>query len=476
MSDRLELRELGLAAVALFAVTGIAIAMGWYTPVVALLVPVLIAGLVFTPAARPVILLLAASSFVFVWAAPSVAVGSINVYLGEGLLFVVCAATAFDMLREGSPRGLFRDPVSPFVALFGVAALVGVVIGFSQGTAFSDVFGGFRPMVFAFAFVVVRFALARPVWRRGFLIATSVVAVLLAAAQAIQVATGSAVNLFVVGDFSDLIAQDPATGFLRVRPPGLYLEYAVACMAAVYVIWGPKRGRVWALVVLASTLGGIFLSFNRNMLVGFVIALVVAATFSTRRSRFLTVAVVLVLLAFLGFVYLGGPTSSNPVVQRFVSLTDPNARAVALADRNYETGLAFLAASRSPIVGIGWGTPYGASATRVFEDIVASRQRDWVHNQYLASWLRMGLLGAIAFIGIIGATIFSSIRASRFEGDEELTWLAPACLAAMTAFAVSSAVDLVMLSPSNLPVFVTIAAIGSFLWARRRELSGEAAQ
>jgi O-antigen ligase len=472
MAERRSLL-LGLAALVVLLAAGISIGAGSFLPVAAILAPLIIAALVFLPVARPLVVLVASSSFVFVWAAPHVALGSVDIYLGEALLLGAVAATLLQISRDEKGWSSFRDPVTVFVGLYAIASLVAVVVGLGRGTSVSNVASGLRPQVFAGVFLVCRYALDSADWRKRLIVLVSVLAVATAAAQAVQVVLGPHVTLFALGSYQDLIETDAATGFLRVRPPGLYLEYVVACMSAAYLIWGPRTYRVWAAVVGAASLAGVLLSFNRNMLVGFVVGLVVAGAFSLRKRRFVTGLVVLLALGLVGFLYLGGWGSSNPIVERFASITDPAARSVALQDRQYENALAEVAIAGSPVLGIGWGTEYGASAVRVLEGVVAERNRDWIHNQYLASWMRMGLLGMVSFVGIIVATIGAGVRAGRSGISSEFTWLGPATVAAMVALATSATVDLVILNPSNVPVFMLVGALGSFLWTNGRPSRGE---
>jgi O-antigen ligase len=372
------------------------------------------------------------------------------------------------MSRDRRNWGIVHDPVSVFVALYVVALLLGAGVAVGRGTSPPNIASGLRPQLFAASFLVYRYALSSPVWRKRLVVLVSGLTLLVALMQGLQVALGPGAALFAVGSYTDLIELDAATGFLRVRPPGLYLEYVVACMSAAYAVWGPREQRIWALIVFAAAFSGTLLSFNRNMVVGLVAGLAAAGVFSLRKRRLVIGAVVLAAMLLVGVAYTGGGSSSGPVVQRFVSLADPAARSAALEDRRYENGLALAAIARSPVFGIGWGTEYGATAVRVFEGIVAGRNRDWIHNQYLASWMRMGILGLVAFVGLISGTVYGGVRAGRLGEPNEATWLAPATIAAMIALATSATVDLVILSPSNLPVLMLVAAIGSFLWAEGR--------
>jgi O-antigen ligase len=453
-------------------VIGMSVGASAFAPVAVIAGVALVVVAIDRPVLRSVAVLLASSTLVFVWAAPHVTVADIDLYLGEGLLVVAVIATALDVRRTAESLDIFRDPISIWVGLYVAASIVGVAVGLDRETPFSSVASGFRPQVFALSYFVFRFTMRSPESRRLLGRWIAVVAVGVAVMQSLQVALGSGVMLFAVGSYTDLIETDAATGLLRVRPPGLYLEYVVACMSVAYLVWGPRRGRVWVLGVSVATVCGVALSLNRNMLVGLVAGLCVAGAISLKKRRAAAVGLSVVAIAIVVGVYAGGAGLGGPVVERFASLADPTVRSAALQDRQYETALAVAAALTSPVVGIGWGTEYGASAIRVFEGIVAQRNRDWVHNQYVAAWLRMGLLGLLSLLAIIATTMIAATRVVRLGASEELGWLGLATVAAMTSLAISATVDLVILNPSNVPVFMLVAACGSVLWAQIRLSSG----
>ena len=49
--------------------------------------------------------------------------------------------------------------------------------------------------------------------------------------------------------------------------------------------------------------------------------------------------------------------------------------------------------SGSPLVGVGWGVPYGMQGETLQGGVFKYDFHEGIHNQYLGLWLRTGLLG-----------------------------------------------------------------------------------
>ena len=404
------------------------------------------------------VILVSVSGFVTAYAYPKIAAG---VFLSELLLLVAVAACTpkyVVLLRSGTLKG---DWIVWSVALFLVASVLGVGVGVANGAAAKAAVLQFRPMIYLLALIPALVAASDDRGLRKLVAFSAGLAFLVSVVAIVQVVVGPNLILFNVDGFEALVRVDPATGFLRVRPPGLYLVYAAAAWSLCRLVWGaPGRGRVASAVLLIVSLAGIALSFNRNMLVGLVIGVSVAFLFARRKGRAVALVLVMGVLLIGGLLTISAGSLNQPVVARFASLLDSGERGSALSDRAMESAAAWQAVSRKPLTGVGWGPGYGALATRLSRGTVTTFERPWIHNQYLSFWVRAGILGAVALVLIYGIAIVTAGRNSRKAPAEE-DWIDLALVASVTAFALSSLVDIVVANPNNLVVLMGLVAMVS---------------
>ena len=410
------------------------------------------------PAWAYAVVLVSVSAFINVYAYPRL--GSL-VFVSELLLLVAvasCTAKYVGLVRSGELR---VDWVTGLIGLFFVACVAGVPVGVAHGVALSAALSAFRPMLYLLAVIPALVAVSTDQRARRLVLFAAVLAFLVSVASVIQVLVGPSILLFNVEGFEALIRADPATGFLRVRPPGLYLVYAAAAWALCRLIWGPGgRGRPVAGAVLLASLTGIALSFNRNMMVGLVLGVCVAFLSARRKGRAVALVLLVGVLLLGGLMLLDQSDFSQPVVSRFASLFDSGVRGSALNDRAVESAAALQSVSRQPILGLGWGPGYGAVATRLSRGTVTTFERPWIHNQFLSFWVRAGILGALVLVMLYGIAVVSAGRNSRVAPADEY-WIDLALVASITAFALSSLVDIVVANPNNLVVLVGLLAMVS---------------
>lgn len=270
------------------------------------------------------------------------------------------------------------------------------------------------------------------------------VAAVIAAMACLQEIIGQAHPLFVARSLT-VLSQD---GFLRVRPPGQLLEYVALVFACAHLLWGErKRGRLLYAMLM---LGGVLLTGNRDMIVGGTAGLIVAAVFGSGHARsavrFATVA------ALAGVALL--LTSNTGITQRVLSLHNTaQLQSGTLADRSYENNFAEAAIRAHPLLGVGWGAPYGALSAEPVTGVLVDRP--FVHNQYLALWLRTGLLGLLCFAAALWIALRRSLR--------EQSWVGRATVASLVAVGLSSIVGIFVVDASSSVVVVCLLALASTL-------------
>ena len=189
--------------------------------------------------------------------------------------------------------------------------------------------------------------------------------------------------------------------------------------------------------LLATCVGGLLISQNRNMLIGLLFGVVAASVLSVRSSRAImaTFVAASVVVAIVGLAPMIGaaPTSTEGrLAMRVTSVANLQAvNATSLSDRTYENRLAWRALKTSPVFGIGWGTSYGAT--------YQGTTRNWIHNGYLWLWLRLGIVPAVAFIVALLAAVRIGVLWQR-HGESETSWLGSGIIAALLAMMVSALV------------------------------------
>ncbi len=191
------------------------------------------------------------------------------------------------------------------------------------------------------------------------------------------------------------------------------------------------------------------------MLVGAALCLAAVLIVTRRKSKTVValgaIAIALtVLLSFFG---------SGAIGSRVLSLGNPGKlESTTLSDRAYEDSFAVPVIKRHLIFGIGWGANYGADLALVGTGDLTPR--GFIHNQYYGLLLRTGILGLVAYLGLLGATMLVAVRWRRSRAEREDVWLGSALLASVVAFAASSIVGIYVIDPGSTPIVAALFALG----------------
>jgi O-antigen ligase len=308
-------------------------------------------------------------------------------------------------------------PGAALAAFLGILVLVGLLAVADGRAPLTDVFSWGRPFaLLTFFYVVVRL-FPRPEQRRLLLTAGAVLAAV-AGVVALFVALGAGVGDTLKGGGETIVKEEEgAAGLLRVRLAGLSAAYALFWYVVVRAVSAvPGRRFGWALALSGMVLA-IMISFNRNMwlglLAGLVLMMVVGGPFV--RSR-LTAAIAVSLAAIALLATFGSATDSHllePVVKRGSTLFNPRQvqSSNSLSDRGKENRVAWPAAQRNAVLGIGPGVNFGVyNFDFVGPHSVKVEPQLFLHNQYLYLLLICGVPGLIAFLLFLGIPVLRSFR------------------------------------------------------------------
>jgi hypothetical protein len=224
--------------------------------------------------------------------------------LTDFVLFAAFAAWLLVIARGDAERPS-AFPLAPqlMMGIFLLAALGGIFVGTANGA--QSAVSGAREVSYYAVFWLALTTFGNLGQRAFILKLAAIGAVVLVVAQVLQGFFGLHPMLFYDHDpLRELIrcpsggcADPKAEGFPRVRPAGLVLIYVVACFAASYLLWGPRRRRRLILALLAVCMVGILVSLNRNMLIGLTAGLVLTGLLASRRGRFAAVGAALIWFA-----------------------------------------------------------------------------------------------------------------------------------------------------------------------------------
>ena len=403
-------------------------------------------------------------------APPAVGFSSLLFPPAELLLWtsVACLMFMSNPLR-GVWGALAARRESVAMGAFLLAVLGGVVVGVAHGASVHDAAFDMRLMLFYAAFWPALAALAFDSSRRQVFRLVAVCAAAVVVLQAAQVIVGPATSLFWIApsDVASTLTSD-STGFLRVRPPGLTMVYVAAAFSLACLLWGPRRHRLAAWVMSGVTLTGVILSLNRNMLIGLALGLSVAALAAPQRRRFVVMVATLVLI-FTSLVTVGNSAvGSNAVASRIESITNySELKTQTLDDRYYENRIATARIHAHPILGLGWGPPYGAVLATSDDGVVVSQERSYMHEQYLWIWMRAGIAGLLALLIALAFGLLNGLRWFRARWAADDGWLGAGVIVALVALAASSNVAIYLTSPDSVVPLAGVLALAAVL---RREL------
>jgi O-antigen ligase len=342
-----------------------------------------------------------------------------------------------------------------------LAAATGAVTGWQAG-ARSDVIFGARCSVYL---AVVPIAVASLLWRSQLEAATRT----FTAGGAVVAAIG--LTGFVLAQ-GPVIPNGPLVTFTEAGALWwvLMVVLTTACLVAI-----DQRPRLVRILIGLLALLVLALSLRRGFILAALLTLpaagLIAASAEARRFVLL-LAAALVATAVLVAAFLPANRALQPPGAEAV-LTFQESRSRGDRYRRAELANVWANIRRSPVYGLGLGVPW-----RTYEPMPAQYTgfRNYVHAALLWYWLKMGLLGALAYLGYIAAAAWCGRHAWRSGSSPQVrafglaTSLSVIALLFVELTATQSGVDVRLALVMGLAIGICAAAGlgGDSRYSRRR--------
>jgi hypothetical protein len=325
----------------------------------------------------------------------------------EVLLGIAAVGVALERSRTRKPIATPGAMTLPLL-LLAVAALCGLIVGRSADASAIDMLNGLRSVL---TLALVPFLVVNLIETRReleWVLGATVVVVLVKTAfggVAWLIGAGRVIEgtvLTYYAPLANLLLMAFVLGVLAARLRGADLPRIVLWLAPL------------ALAVL-------ILSFRRNFWIALVLGavLVVLVAVGARGRLLLVPAGVLIVIAlYFGLTALSGSQSDSPVVQRAQSLTPSKVQGNAQdryrldEQRNVRAEIA-----RHPVLGIGLGVPWTARYP-LAQALPGGRQ--YTHVLLFWYWLKLGLLGVIAYLWTMAAAVSTGLRVWRTDYDRRV--------------------------------------------------------
>jgi O-antigen ligase len=250
-----------------------------------------------------------------------------------------------------------------------------------------------------------------------------------------------------------------------------FMLLLVSSMLCLALAAGGRRHRLWYAAAAALSLAALGVTFQRaaflGLLVAFSIMFVLLDSVARYRLAFvgLAAAVALVVTA----TALADTSHSKPSIitalgQRIASIGEYD-EDVSAQHRLEESKAAIKMIQQHPVVGNGLGTPvvfYSPMYDPERQRVGYLSTQAHIHNGYVWLWCKMGVVGVIAFLGIVTTVTAPATRAVRRVPDDVRVVLI-GFLAILSAFVVVSFFGPMFTIDATGPIAVFVVASLSVL-------------
>jgi len=342
------------------------------------------------------------------------------------LVGLVVVSAFLDVLRSGRPLWIPRALAIPLVTL-ALAMAAGAFVGHAAGTSL-------RFSIFSEH--VLFYLLLMPVTIANLELDERQIARLLAGGMALAIVKAI---LGLVEISEHLGRQIEGSSTLTYYEPTANWLIMIALLTILAARVAKVKVPLWMLLGSPLLIACLLLSYRRSFWIASVLGVVLILLLGTSPAgRRLLVPASLV---FVGAVWLLGSLhfqSNLPIIKRATSLSSFSKLETNREDRYRldERSNVLSNIAQHPITGLGVGITWQATAAPLSVEHEEGRQ--YVHFAALWFWLKLGVLGLCAYIGMI---VGSFLLAWRTRRTVHPPWLRAFCLASACAIAGLAVMD-----------------------------------
>lgn len=381
----------------------------------------------------------------------------------DGLLVIAVAGTAAQLIQDRRPMRLPPAPLTLALGLMFLGLLSGVLVGREAGVGVGDsllqvhtfVYLAVAPLVAANLVVTDRDV-------KRVLAGAVVLGGIKALMGLFLVVSGRGETVY---DASVLTYYEPTANWVMTVA---VLGILAAALARVRLPW-------WALTAAPLMLASLVLSYRRSFWIADLLGLLLVVLLGTSNNgrRVLLPAVVLIGAAIWS---LGGIAvqSDTPLGQRVQSLSSSKIQAKPEDRYRLDERANVVATLKDhPVTGLGFGVGWRAAERPL--PVEVNPNHEYVHFAVLYWWLKLGILGLLAYLAFLGAGLVLSFGVWRGAADPLLRAFG---LGSMCSFAGLAVIETTATFTGPDPRMTLVLggqlALLAVLW-RRRERRDQAA-
>jgi hypothetical protein len=339
------------------------------------------------------------------------------------MVVVAVISVGVDLLRTGRPVRVPRPLLLP-LGILALAMIAGAVTGHAAGSSLRVVLTSEDTLAYL---LLIPIAVSNlELERREVMFVVQGVLVLAAVKAVLGLAEIVSGKGQAVEGTARLTYYEPAANWL--------ISIAILTVfAALVARTKPPR---WMLVSAPLLLASLILSYRRSFWVALVLALLLVLLLGTRPTgrRLLLPAALMVVVAvwLLSSVHF---QAQSPIARRFSSLS-PTQLQSNVEDRYRidERANVWGEIRQHPIQGLGMNVPWEATVRPLPVEHEDGRQ--YVHFAALWFWLKLGILGLAAYVGMLAGSLILAFQAWRKSHEPLLRAFGLASLCAIVSLGV----------------------------------------